>query len=231
MSTTSLRASEVMDWIAALMNDVGKSSYTYTAVLPYLNMAIDELLEEFEVNNVPVTDNTAAYITVTAGMTAITPVESATLPHYPNDLVEIRELSERLAGSSDSFVRMNKFDFLNVRTQTTSLVDWAWNGQEIKLIGATSDREIKLDYIKQILTDCQNENSIIPIIGVKSYLAYKGASFCAKYIAENEIRAEQLKEDASGCLENITGIQTKGRQNIYTRRRPFRSAYKFRGWF
>jgi len=231
MSTTSLTAGEVMDWVAALMNDAAKSSYTYVAVLPYLNMAIDELLEELERHNVPVTNETASYITVTAGITKITPVESADLPHYPSDLLEVRALSERLAGSSDSFVLMSHLDFLNYRTPMTGLLNYQWTGQEIRFNAANTDRELKLDYVRELISACENESSLIGIIGVKSYLAYKAASFCAKYVAENATRAQMLMQDAEGCMDNILGISSKGRQNIQTRRRPFRAAYKYRGWF
>ena len=230
MSTTSIKASEVMEWVAALMNDVARASYTNAAILPYLNMAVDELQEELTRHNVSVTDETAAYITVLAGQTVITPVESPTLPHFPFDLREVRDLGERLSGSSDPFVTMHRQTFLNVRTPSTSLIDYAWTGQEIRLNGAVSDRELKLDYIRELIHNVNTEHDEIGIIGSKSYLAYKTASFCAKYVAENPERATLLKEDADGCLENILGIASKGQQGIVTRRKPFRSAWKSRGF-
>jgi hypothetical protein len=193
-------------------------------------MAVDELQEELTRYNVPVTDETAAYITVTAGQTVITPVESPTLPHYPLDLREVRDLSERMAGSSDPFVSMHKQTFLNVRTPSMSLIDYAWSGQEIKLVGAVSDRELKLDYIRELIHNLANEHDEIKIIGARSYLAYKAGSFCAKYVAENPERAALLDQDAEGCLENILGIASKGQQGIVTRRKPFRSGWKSRGW-
>ena len=230
MSTTSLKASEVLDWVAALMNDVAKESYTHAATLPYLNMAVDELLEELMRHNVPVTDQTAAYITVIAGVTKITPVESIDLPHYPSDLYEIRDLSERLAGTSDPFVSMKRQIFLNVRTPSMSLIDYSWTGQEIHLIGAVSDRELKLDYVRQLIQNILTPDDEIGVVGAKSYLAYKAASFCAKYVAENPERATLLQTDADGCMDNILGIAAKAGQNIVTRRKPFRSGWKSRGW-
>ena len=38
------------------------------------------------------------------------------------------------------------------------------------------------------------------------------------------------KKDADSCMDGIVGIAAKGRQDITTRRRPFRSAFKSRGW-
>lgn len=232
MSTTSLTAGEVMDWVAALMNDVAKSSYTYITMLPYLNMAIDELLEELERHNLCPTNETAAYITVNAGTLVISADDGVAdgKLHYPTNLIEIRQLWERLAGSTDTFVPMRKQEFLNVRSLTTALVDWAWLDQEIRFIGANSNREVKIDYIQEAISAATSDTSVIGIIGVKSYLAYKAASLCAKYIAENPTRAQMLKEDAEGCLDNLLGIKIKGNQSTVVRRRPFRASFKSRGW-
>ena len=53
MSTTAdLTAAQVMDASASMLNDTAKTSYTYVAQIPYLNMALRELQEFFELNNV-----------------------------------------------------------------------------------------------------------------------------------------------------------------------------------
>lgn len=230
MSTTNVTAGEVMDWMAVLMNDAAKASYTYAAMLPYLNMAVAKLLEELERNNVPATDETAEYITVLAGQTKVMPSGSAEGPHYPSDLVDIRKLSERLLGTSDTFIIMNPQNFLNERALTTALIDYSWRGQEIKFIGATTDREIKLDYVREIVHTVNDEKGIIGVINSKSYLAFKGAALCAEFIDENMERAQVLEGEAEKSLDNILGIAAKGQQKITTRRRPFRAGMKNRRW-
>jgi hypothetical protein len=235
-ATTALTAGQVMDRAAALMNDVDKTVYTYAAQLPYLNMAIDELQEILQENNMSPTNSTATFITVTAGVEKIVPVTDTTipaLPQYPYDLVEIRNLGERLSGNDeDAFVNMNRKDFLNVRVPTSSLIDWEWNNNEIRFYegGATTDREIKLDYIRQAIQLAQNSVAVIGAIGARSYLSFKTASFAARFVGENPTRADELSGLADGALDRLLGIGAKGRQATYTRRRPFRSGYKARGW-
>ena len=228
MSTTNLTSGEVMNRVAALMNDIAMTQYNYITMLPYLNMAIDDLQGAMQLHNIPATEDTATYITLTAGLTQITPAEDILTPHYPSDLISIREISERTDGSTDTFVPLKKNDFLNPRELTYALRDWAWLNQRIKFIGALSDREIKLDYIREVVTEAADETTVIGIINSRSYLAFKTAEYCSRYIGENPTRADTLKEEAEGALDEFLGIETKAKQNQQTRRRPFRSAYKSR---
>jgi hypothetical protein len=231
-STTSLRADEVMDRAAALMNDPAKTDYTYSAQLPYLNMALDELMESMEESNASPTNKTAAVITLTAGLDRLTPVESATLPHYPYDLVEVQQIGERTAGTENDFIQMTRVEFPPSVTATAYLQVWAWEDQEIRFNsnGATGDLDLQLKYVSQPLQLAQNELSIIGTIGARSYLSFKTAALCSMFIGENETRAGVLEGQAIKAIERMLNINSKGRQQIYTRRRPFRAAYKSRGW-
>lgn len=233
MSTTSLTAGEVMDRSAALLNDPARTDYTYLAQLVYLNMAIDELVELLEESNVSPTNQTSTTITVPIGSYQITPTESVTTPHYPDDLIEIQEVRERAAGSTDSFLMLQRKEFLQEFPVSNSLLFWCWENQIIKFnpAGASSIREIQLKYVSQAITQAIDETSIIGTINARSFLSYKTASLCAMFIGENETRAEVLENKAEQAIERMTGISNKGRQQFSTRHRPFRAGYKSRGGF
>lgn len=233
MSTTNLTAGEVIDRAAALMNDPARTDYTYTAVLPYLNMAIDELVENLEESNSSPTNMTSAVITVPVGSYQITPAESVTTPHYPSDLVEIQEVGERLSGTEDVFMRLGRREFMQAFPATNSLLFWVWEDQIIKFNpnGATTIREIELKYVRKAISLATSDASVIGTINARSFLAYKTAALCSMFIGENETRAQVLNEQAELALERLTGINNKGRQQVMTRHRPFRAAYKARGGF
>ncbi len=233
MSTTSLTAGQVMDNAAALMNDPELTDYTYDAQLPYLNMAIDELVEMMEESNNSPTNRTSDPIEIAVGEYEITPAESATTPHYPEDLVEIQEVRERLADTDDPFVLMNRREFMEAFPATSSLMWWTWENQIIKFNpnGATTDREIQLHYIAKNLTHAVNENSIIGMINARSFLSYKTAALCSMFIGENEMRAGILQKEAEKAAERLINLDNKGRQQMVTRRRPFRASYKARGMY
>ena len=233
MSTTNLTAGEVMDRSAALMNDPQKTDYTYAAQLPYLNMAIDELVENLEESNSSPTNMTSPPIVVPVGSYKITPPEHVDLPHYPSDLVEVQGIGERASGSGDPFIPLARRDFLQAFPISQSLIFWHWEDQIIKFnpSGALGPREIQIQYVRGALSLATSEFTVIGLINARSYLSYKTAALCSFYIGENPARAEGLNDQAENALERLNGINNKGRQQIMTRHRPFRAAYKARGGF
>src|SRR6266446_9597739 len=107
-------AATIMNQSAALMNDAARSIYTYTIQIPYLNMALQELQEIFELNNVPVTDTvTSTPITVPIGTSAVgfpPTVPIVGVPYLPSDLIEPKVVWERQFGV-DPYVPMERLDF------------------------------------------------------------------------------------------------------------------------
>lgn len=220
--------SEVMSRAAALLNDVNLNVFTTTAQFPYINMAIDELQELLEQNNVPYTNKRSAVLTVT---TAMTDIGGTTGPALPTDLIEIQWLGERLAGTTDDFIQMTRREYLPHTQVLTETLEWyTWQGQVINFIGATTSREIRIDYIAALLTAVTATTSSIGLFNSKSFLAYRTAALCAEFIGENPTRAQALNNDAGMALDRLLSINTKGRQSITTRRRPFMAAYKTLGY-
>lgn len=239
MGSTSLTAANVMDKSASLMNDTLRTVYTYAAQMPYLNMALKELEEHFQLMNIPVTNQTAVPITVPVGTRFIRPFDGTGSdpgsgdPTYPQDLVEIQGIYERLAGSSDPFIPIAKREFLPHAIddiQIDSLQYWIWEDQIIKTVGATTPREVKIDYIKTLFPEITNAAAVIGIASAASFLHYRTAALCTQFIGENASRANELNNFAVLAMDRVTGISAKGRQVMNTRRRPFMAAYKRRSF-
>ena len=221
-----------IDMAASLMNDTAQTVYTDVACLPYLNMALQELQEHFELNNIPVTNETTpAVLNVVAGVSVI---GAATTPALPTDLIEIQQLWESPEGLNQ-WLPMQKVEFLPHYLENTTVSQfqyWAWMEQEIKLIAANIDIDLKIDYIKSLFTTVLIGaiNTNLPIMNSLSYLGYKTAALCSQFIGENPTRAAELNALTITALDRTLGISTKGRQAINTRRRPFMAAYKTRGF-
>lgn len=233
MSTAGLTAAEVMNSAASLMNDTARSVYHYEAQMPYLNMALKELQEHFQLNNIPITDETSAAMTLPVGTTEIGSFEETPDLYYPQDLIEIQGAYERLSGSTDPWIPMIKREYLPHPIDdipTDSLQYWIWQDQKMRFIGATSIRSIKLDYIKTLFPLITNQAAVLGVINGASFLHYRTAALCSLFIGENATRAESLDSYAQIALDRVTGIGTKAKQSITTRRKPFMAAYKRRSF-
>lgn len=231
MATVDLVASTVLAKAATLLNDTARTVYTYAAVLPYLQLSLQELQEHFELNNIQSTQLTSRVIPVDAGQTEIA-FNVAPLPELPSDMIEPQQLWERNRGI-DPFIPMTRRDYLphNLEgIQTNNFVFFVWENNVIKFLPSNTDNDIKIDYVKDIFTPVVDENSLINCINAASFLEYRTAALCAEFIERNQSNANALNTYAILALDRATGIGVKGKQSIYSRRRPFRASYKRRGF-
>lgn len=237
MSSSSLQAYEVMDLAAPLMNDAAKVTYTYSKQIPYLNMALAELQERFQLNNISITNQTTSDpIDINIGVKEVGPIDGIgkqVAPNYPVDLVEIRGIYERLQGSTDPWIRLSHRDFLPHTIDdlpTDSLMYWIWESQRIKFIGATTPREIKLDYVRTLFPKVVNASQHLGVINAQTFLMYKTAALMAHFCGENKTRSDELNALAETGIDRALGIGNKARQSIVTRRKPFMASYKRRSF-
>lgn len=229
---------EVINMVASLMNDTKQTSYTDEACLPYLNVALDELQEIMEENNIPITNEVSSTITLPAGTTVL---GFSTTPALPSGLIEIQELWESNDGGVTFIGPMGTVDFIPVNLQlSTNPVAlfgvYAWMDNEIQLPYSSSSIILKINYIKSLFSTPIALGAIDTELGVKFknikiYLGYETAALCSMFIGENETRAAALHTKAEEALERTLNIPTKGRQGIVTRRKPFRAGFKMRGSF
>ena len=230
--------SDIVTTVAGLMNDFSQSQYTNAVCLPFLNLALSELQEIFELNSLPVTNEESAIITipfVASPAPLIVKVGFDTSPSLPSDLIEIQELWESPSGINQ-WTHVDKKDFLPKflldSTQISQFLVWAWEQGRINLIAANQSNDLRLDYTANmfnlpILIGQINTN--LPFTNTGTYLDYKTAALCAMFIAENESRATALDGLANTALNRAIGIPVKGMQSIVTRRKPFRFSHKQRG--
>lgn len=228
MATPDYTAGSVMDSSAALLNDTAKQKYTYAVQLPYLRIALKDLRELFELNNIPVTQKTSAVLIIPDGTTSI---GFTTVPALPTDLVTIEKLWERESGIGN-FVPMTLVSGLPkwASTETVSAFQiYTWQSNLINVLPSSRDNDIQIDYIAQLFNAVVDENTNIGVINGESFLHFRTAALCAKYIDEDTGRSNDLNSEAGGALERGTGIEVKSQQGITTRHKPFRASYKRRG--
>lgn len=213
------------------MNDAAQTQYDNEACLPFLNLALQELQELFEINDIPVTHETSAVITIPSGVGRL---GFDTTPSLPSDLIEILELWESDFGQNN-FFRVDKRDFIPHYWEDNSSISrfliWEWKHGRINVIPANTRIDLKIDYNASMFNlpiVIKDINVNLPFTNVKTFLDYKTAALCAMFIAENESRAMALDALTGTALSRALGIPIKGMQSIVTRRRPFRASFKQR---
>lgn len=227
--------SEIMAVSSSAMNDTAQETYNNITLLPYLNMAMDELIERMEENDLPtVTKQSSDPISIAISNTP-TKIEFQGTPQLPADLIELEEVWESNDGGT-TWTPLSKVDYINPNissNQNSSFFgQYAWNGDHIEIPGATSVILLKLMYIRRIIQTPLNAQQIevnIPIINCKLFLAFKTAAFAAMLINQDTERASILQDQAEEAIERQMNIPIKGQQSIYTRRKPFRAGYKSYG--
>ena len=223
------QASDVMITTRALLNDTQNQLFTNNVQLPYLKKAFRELREYCQLNNVPITSLVGTLLTVPAGTDEISYVS---IPALPSDFVEPREVWERSAGR-DSWIPLKRVETLSYTSdgiQTSSFMVFSWQDNKIKLLPCNQVNDLKIDYISQ-LAEVVDENTTIPIINGQTFLENRCAALCSLYISEDKERSNDLNTEAEEALYRLTSIESKGKQAILYRRRPFRQSYKSRGIF
>ncbi len=218
----------ILPFVRALLNDQTGAVFTDTVILPYFQMAYDDMRIVLEGFDIPITNKTSDGIVIPTG---IKNIGGEGGPPLPNDLVEILSISEREAGSSDNYLLMERKQFLPKTEVLASFLGvWSWQDQIAKFIGATQNIEVKIDYTADTLGPIINENSQIKFYNCRNYLRYRTSAHCALYIGENKSRSDELNNEAMTFIDFVVTKGVKTQQSIQTRRRPFQARNKSRGW-
>jgi hypothetical protein len=233
MATVNLTVEEVINFSAARLNDVNKQVYTNAVQLPFVKIALAELQDIYESNNIPVTDTTSVIIPVDAAVPGFVEIpfddtDTPDDPHLPNDLIEPKVVWES-PRDLNQWTPMTRLDFLpqyQIGAQINQFVYYQWATNEIKMLAANADNDIKLDYIRDLFRSVTQATDDLLVQNSLVFLGNRTASLVSADIEENDSRANRLYSDAMMGLDKALTIPTKGRQRITTRRRPFRAGYK-----
>lgn len=198
---------------ASYLNDPSKNQFSDVNLLAALKTAYN-----FMQNRMEKADLSIKLKTFIKKVTALTDTSLAGLP---GDFVWPINLEERDYGSSDNFSPMIQvmLEPVGVR-QGTTLVYWSWRDlDQIRFIGSTTDREVKLTYL-----------SLFPQInGVQDnvfgnsmeYLKAKIGAIVHLFISQNTTLAEQCDIIAVKELDSLMMNYIKRNQGVPSSPIPF----------
>lgn len=210
----ALLASDVMSRAAVLLNDAAQATFTNVVLLPKLRIAWEDLQNQLAEHGASVIKRkTSSPITISAGATEVT--------SYPADFLTPIDLYERApGGTDDDWLPMSEVDFLPNRQASDMLEQWSWVEDEVHFVGATQDRQVRMDYFAQI-TSIVSENTSLPVTGSCNFLAYRTAAIQAAILKNNDL-AGSCAAEAEKAMQTFLNSRAKQRQAVPVRRKPFR---------
>lgn len=209
--------SDVLDEARVLLNDSGGVRYNNTILLPIFKKAYRELERRFKRSSVPRNNEVSSTIIIPALATSIPPGGGA--GQMPPDLSYPLTLVEKGVLDVD-FIPMEERQWEPFERQTNILGVWVWRQQEIKLLGATEIRHVRIRYVDNVPAITAPGDQVL-IDDSEQYLASKVASIAAFSIAQNAERAAALDTAAENDYEELVSYHTKKYQGIRVRRKQF----------
>ncbi len=212
----AVTAAEALAECKVLLNDPSGNIYPDDRLLPLMQKAYRELQTKLLLNGLAVAKE------YTLGTPIPVPIGTTQLGDgtgLPTDIVYPIEMWERAQGQTGSlFVEMTERAWEPEAKPGGSLIYWAWREEEIKFLGATTAREVRLKYM-QGLTKITAATSVIEVNNATSWLAARTAAIAAFVLGSNPTRAEGLNGDAGQALEDLLRYLVKRQQGLPVRRR------------
>jgi hypothetical protein len=191
---------DAFDLARRLLGDPAGEKFKEGTLLPLMAEAQRRVQGELSRNGMPILRG-IQLVTVPDGTTSLT---LSTTPALNSNFICPIELEEKIGGTTGRYIPMTKDERLLPDIDQTSLLRWwNWRGQELLLVGATRDVDVRISYEKE-LTAPSLMTDTIPIIGAVSALAYgtamlAGGKFTDEFLAavdrliSPEIKANQYK--------------------------------------
>ena len=204
------------------LNDELGSLWPDTKLLPKLRAAYREMMNELELNDIPLFNNVTGVLTVNALTTDDANLDMSTVIGYPTNMIEPIWLKERAIGQMNAdFVDMTQVDFIPNIAKGNQLIWWSWMNGTIMLLGALVNTQVQLRF-RQALTPPNTVNDSLVVTLSESFLGPETA-YMAMISTRNFDQgvAGALKSLAERNLENIIADAVKSLQNIPAKRRPY----------
>jgi hypothetical protein len=202
---------EILDSARAVyLNDATASIYTDAKLLAHAKAAYGFLETELEKHNIACKNDVTKSILVPVG---------ATLLNLPADFMWPIKMEERLQGSNDLFIPMVNRMWVPSIGITDKLIYWVWNLDQIQLLGANTNREVRLYYQKRFPSIQDVDNFVFG--KADQYMSAKIAALAHLFLSQNETLANECNKLAEENLAEIVGIFVKKTQAMPVRRKPY----------
>jgi len=214
-------ATAVLLQASGLLNDAAQTSFTNAVLLPYLKISFDELQIAMDGYQLPFVNKSAAPVTVLAAATTMT---------TPTDMVRPTNLWERPSTSIllADYTQMRESTWDLKLPPTSEKGVWSWVGNAFVFPVSLSDRSILLEYVATLTDPAIPGSDTVQLQRMHVFLQYRVASLAAKYVMQDDQRADALNTDALRSLDAVLRAAVRSNQSKPVKRRPFRYSWNQR---
>lgn len=207
-------AGKCMDSAATLLTDPNKITFTYSFQLPFLTLVWDELQEALVANGIVDVDE------VMSSPTTVSAGGRLQWTGQPADLLFPKRLWEKAVGAVDGeYFPLDERESEPEEMPVDTLENWWFQEGYINFKGSTTDRSVIVKYQRE-LTAITSENTVIPVLNVKNFLAFRTAAVIAR-ARGNKSRADDLDADAKFHFESMIGTKVKDAQGEPVKPKPY----------
>ena len=147
----------------------------------------------------------------------------------PSDfLLPIRMFERNRGDTTNNWIPMTERDWTQENAiQNIYLGQWAFRNNEIHVIGSTIDKDILLEYWRNLAV-IESSSSTEDFAAAKGYLASRSAELCARYIGMNDNLADKIAVREVGQAEDeLMRIIVLNQQGIPSRRVKFSTMRRY----
>lgn len=201
--------------------------YNNQQLLPFAQMAYGEMYEKMLNLGLSAPEATA-YYTLPANTVILTPA-TAGISNFGE--LQAQGLSERLAGSTEKYIPLAEQENLSQWDPVDRLRFFEWSGDAFNFVGATTDRQLKIEYWASASAPTSGP---LGIDGCQLFIAARAAALACR-IREPQL-SQQLDVDArgprldgnAGYLYTLVNPMVLAQQRTTSVRPRFRPNSRFR---
>ena len=209
----SFTAAEALVPCRLAINDVDGENFDDDQLIPYMAMAMRDLVVKLELNEIPSYNEISAVIPVLAGALTLT---------LPADFRSPIKLEEKSTGAAvDQYTPMHQREWEDSILPQNSLLYWTYREDSIKFVGALSNRDVKL-YYQTVGQAISSTASVVTVIGLENVLGLKTAENFAKYGIRNQELVALITPDFERQWDEFSRRRVKGNQSMPIKRPSFR---------
>ena len=197
------------------LRDHNAVTWSDPILMPFLQEAFGELIQELELNDIGVIRRTSAIIKV--------PALTFNLPFQPADIVEPVDMMEsKLGASLDSFIDMQ--GPLNYLPADDPYPDrlryWSFNAEIISFVGCRQDRQVRLRYDAALPPPNKLTDSL-GFIFAERYIGPRTAALALASVERDPTFVDNIAQNALYKIiqTNVVGDQRPVRRRAYRSRK------------